>query len=346
MAKMKCSLFESVAWRCKGFWLLAFLFPLSTFLFPLSICKAQSVVSGVVKDAQTGNALSHVSIRAEGTDVHTVTNEDGRFTLKIQQRPQYLRLTHIGYKSKRQQLDEGPTDCLQILMTGTAIQLSEVVVSNKDPLAILHAAMKRIERNYSNESELMRCFYRETARKGSRFISVAEAVTDMYKTSYSKGPALDAMVILKGRRLMSMKASDTLGVKVQGGPVIPLVADVVKNPDYMLNEDDLKYCDLYMDTPELIDNRPHYVIRVEPQPISLWPLMGGKLFIDQESLTITRAELQLDVRDWRKASTYMLVKKPAGLHFRPKALTMTVLYSTDPQGVTRMSYIRNEMRFT
>jgi len=328
------------------FWLLAFGFWLLAFNIPLSVCKAQTVVSGVVKDRQTGSALSHVSVTAEGTDEHTVTNEDGRFTLKTQQRPQFIRLSHIGYKSKRQQLDDGPTEHLQILMTGSSVQLDEVVVSVKDPLTIIQAAMSRIERNYSHESELMRCFYRETARKGSRFISVAEAVTDMYKTSYSKGPAQDAMVILKGRRLMSMKASDTLGVKVQGGPVIPLVADVAKNPDYMLNESDLKCCDLYLETPEMIDNRPHYVVRVEPQPITLWPLMGGKLYIDQQSLTITRADLQLDVRDWRKASTYMLVKKPVGLHFRPKQLAMTILYSTDSQGVTRMKYVRNEMRFT
>jgi hypothetical protein len=40
---------------------------------------AQQVVSGVVKDRQTGDALSHVSISAEGSEVHTVTNDDGRF---------------------------------------------------------------------------------------------------------------------------------------------------------------------------------------------------------------------------------------------------------------------------
>ena len=308
--------------------------------------RAQTVVSGVVKDRQTGGALSHVSVTAEGTNVHTVTNEDGRFTLKTTHRPKYILLTHIGYQSRRQQLNEGPTEHLKILMTASTIQLDEVFVSVDDPLDIVLAAMSRIERNYSNESELVRCFYRETARKGSRFISVAEAVTEMYKTSYAYGPESDAMVIRKGRRLMSMKSADTLGVKVQGGPVMPLMADVAKNPEYMLNMDDLKCCDLFLEIPEMIDNRPHYVVRVEPRPITLWPLMGGKLFIDRQSLTITRAELHLDVRDWRKASNYMLVKKPVGLHFRPKALMMTILYHTDMNGITRMSYIRNEMRFT
>ena len=87
------------------------------------------------------------------------------------------------------------------------------------------------------------------------------------------------------------------------------------------------------------------MIRVEPMDITLLPLMGGLLYIDQESLTITRAELQLDVRDWRLASEYMLVRKPVGLRFRPKGLLMTVGYTTDMQGITRMNYLRNEMRF-
>ena len=36
--------------------------------------QAQQVVSGIVKDRQTGDALSHVSITAEGSEVHTVAS--------------------------------------------------------------------------------------------------------------------------------------------------------------------------------------------------------------------------------------------------------------------------------
>jgi hypothetical protein len=87
------------------------------------------------------------------------------------------------------------------------------------------------------------------------------------------------------------------------------------------------------------------VVSLEPQAATLFPLMYGKLFIDQETLAFTRAELQLDVHDWRSASEYMLVRKPFGLHFRPKELQVTVVYETDVDGITRMSYVRNEMRF-
>ena len=305
--------------------------------------QAQQIVSGVVKDRQTGDVLSHVSITAEGSAAHTVTNDDGRFSLKLNNEASYIQLSHIGYKTRRQQISSGRTEGLEILMTNYTVNLDELIVSVNDPSAIVHAAMQRIVANYPSKPELMRCFYREVTRRGSRYIAVAEAVMD--KSSYANGPVSDAVGILKGRRLMSMKSKDTLGVKIQGGPVMPLMADVAKNPDYMLNEQDLKQCNLHMELPVRIDSRLHFVIRVEPLFILDAPLMGGLLYIDQESLAISRAELELDMRDWRKAAEYMLVRKPLGLRFRPKQLSMTIGYTTDSEGITRMSYLRNEMRF-
>ena len=307
--------------------------------------RAQSVVSGVVLDRQTGRALNHVSVTAEGGKAHTVTNEDGRFVLKIPQMSKYVQLSHISYRTRRQNLTEGQTENLRIYMTSSTVELSEIVVSPNEPLQIVQAAIERIEKNYPEDPELVRCFYRETARRGSRFISIAEAVTDMYKTGYDRGPDWDAVAILKGRRLMSMKKKDTLGVKIQGGPVLPLMVDVAKNRDYVLSREHLGDYIYRMEIPVKINDRLQYVVSMNPKYVTSFPLMYGKLFIDQETLTFTRAELQLDVRDWRKASDYMLVKKPLGLHFRPKELTVTVVYETDALGKTRMSYVRNEMRF-
>ena len=317
-----------------------------TFLLLLAVLtvKAQSVVSGRVTDLQ-GQPLAHVSVSAEGSEVHTVTNDDGQFTLKTPHQPRYVRLSHIGYKSRKVSIDKDTEMPLRIRMVSNTVELREVLVSANDPMAILRAAMERVMQNYPHEPELLRCFYRETARRGSRFISVAEAVTEMYKSDYAYGPERDAVAIMKGRRLMSMKARDTLGVKVQGGPVLPLMVDVAKNPDYLMNEENLSHYKLRMEVPVRIADRPQFVISMEPQGRQLYPLMMGRVFIDQELLAFTRAELQLDMTDWRQASEYMLVRKPMGLRFRPKELTVTIVYETDEQGITRMSYVRNLMRF-
>ena len=316
----------------------------TAFLLLALVIKAQTVISGKVTDLN-GQPLAHVSVMVEGTEVQTVTNEDGQFTLKMHEQPHRLRLSHIGYKTRHIALEQGATEQLRIRMQSNTIELSEVLVSVNDPLSILKAAMARIEKNYPNEPELMRCFYRETARRGSRFISVAEAVTEMYKSDYYYGPERDAVAILKGRRLMSMKARDTLGVKVQGGPVLPLMVDLAKNREYVLNEENIAHYKLSMEVHVKIADRAQYVINMEPEGIQFYPIMKGRVFIDQETLTFTRAELQLDMRDWRAASDYMLVHKPFGLRFRPRELTMTIVYNTDEQGIAHMSYVRNEMRF-
>ena len=155
----------------------------TAFLLLALVIKAQTVISGKVTDLN-GQPLAHVSVMVEGTEVQTVTNEDGQFTLKMHEQPHRLRLSHIGYKTRHIALEQGATEQLRIRMQSNTIELSEVLVSVNDPLSILKAAMARIEKNYPNEPELMRCFYRETARRGSRFISVAEAVTEMYKSDY------------------------------------------------------------------------------------------------------------------------------------------------------------------
>ncbi len=310
------------------------------------VADAQVTVRGIVTDLK-GRPLSQVNVSADGRDIHTVTNEDGMFSLKILEKPRHIKLSHIGFKTRRIALEKDyKEEVLRIRMEGSTVELDEVLVSANDPMSILKAAMERVKYNYPQKPELMRCFYRETARRGSRFISVAEAVTEMYKSSYAYGPGRDGVAILKGRRLMSMKAKDTLGVKIQGGPVLPIMVDVAKNPEYIMNPENLLRYKLRMEVPIKIADRPQYVINMESRgSVQLNPLVIGKVFVDQETLTFTRAELQLDMTDWRLASDYMLVRKPFGLRFRPKELSVVIVYETDEAGVCRMSYVRNEMRF-
>ena len=94
--------------------------------------KAQTVVSGKVTDTD-GQPLARVSVMVEGTEVHTVTNDDGMFTLKTPQQPRQLLVSHIGYKSRKVVL-EGRQQPLHIRMHSNTVQLDEVLVSTNDPL--------------------------------------------------------------------------------------------------------------------------------------------------------------------------------------------------------------------
>ena len=311
-------------------------------LAPLAVSAQQVVVSGSVKDDKTGDILRQVSISAGRVSV--VTNEDGVFTLKLDQMPEAITVSHLGYKTRKVSLTAGKTEKLKIRLVPTSIQLREIVVRTSDPRELVEIAIRKIPDNYSRKPELLQTFYRETAMKRKHYIYVAEGVEDMYKTPYTRSVNRDRVSIVKGRRLLSQKQGDTLGVKVMGGPVLPVQLDIVKNQEMLLNQEDLDAYNFSFATPEFINDRMQYVVTIEPRYTKEYALYHGKLYIDNERLAFTRIELELDMSDKDKATRTMLVRKPVGVRFKPRELSCVVDYRYEG-GVTRISYLKNIFRF-
>ena len=309
---------------------------------PLATLAQQVVIGGVVLDDKTGKGLKQVSVSAGRLSV--VTNEDGVFSLKLPQIPQSITVSHLGYKTRRMNVVEGQTENLTVRLAPTVIQLREVVITNENPRELVDVAISKIPDNYSRNPELLKGFYRETAMKRRHYIYVAEGVEDMYKTSYTRQVGRDRVSIVKGRRLISQKESDTLGVKVMGGPVQAVLLDIVKNREILFNKEELDAYQFRMGDPEYINDREQYVVLMEPKMLMPYALYHAKLYIDRERLAFTRIELDLDMRDKDKATRTMLVKKPFGVKFRPRELSCVVDYRYE-DGVTRLSYLRTIFRF-
>ena len=144
--------------------------------------------------------------------------------------------------------------------------------------------------------------------------------------------------------MMNIKSTDTLAVKLIGGPALPIFVDVVKNRDLLFYPDDLGDYDYALNGIQKLDNRLHYVVRMTPVGLKPYALFYATLYIDQRSLTITRADLHLDMRNRAKAARAMLVHKPIGLRFTPMELVMSIYYRTEGS-VTYLNYVRNEIRF-
>lgn len=302
------------------------------------------VLSGTVRDERSGAAIAQANVSATGTSVSVVTNEDGFFTLKADRLPKGITISHIGYQSRQLTTREVTKSPLNIKLKATAIALNEVVVWTGDPSELVRIAIKKIPENYSRTPELYRGFYRETAMKRQRYIYVAEGVVDMYKTAYTHSDRRDRVAIRKGRRLLSPKKSDTLSVKVTGGPLQPIQLDIVKNPEILLSAKELTNYDFEMLPSTTINDRLQYVVAVKPHINAPYPLYSGLLYIDREKLAFTRAELSLDMIDRVKVTEMMLVRKPTGVKFKPKELSFLIDYRYE-DGITRLSYIRSTFRF-
>ena len=311
-------------------------------LAPLAVLAQQVLVSGTVVDDKSGNPLRQVSVSAGRVSV--VTNEDGVFALKLEKQPSAIKVSHVGYKTRQVKLSQENTQGLKVRLVPTTIQLREIVVRTANPRELVDIAISKIPENYSKVPELLKAFYRETAMKRKHYIYVAEGVEDMYKTPYTRSVHRDRVSIVKGRRLLSQKQGDTLGVKVLGGPVLPVQLDVVKNHDILLNKEELDGYKFSMDIPEYINDRLQYVVRIEPGVVKDYALFNGRFYIDSERLAFTRIELELDMTDKEKATNRMLVKKPFGVKFKPRELSCVIDYRYE-DGVSRISYLRNIFRF-
>ena len=301
-------------------------------------------VTGDVRDASTGRRLQYVNVRVSGKKFATVTNADGGFTIKTNEKPQQLVVSHIGYRTQRVSLQDGNTENVRVRLVPNTVILDNVVVRSGNPETIVREAIRKIPDNYSKVPELYKCFYREIAQKRKNYIYIAEAVTDMYKTPYKYGVAQDRVSIVKGRRLVSPRQKDTLSVKVIGGPVQAVMLDAVKNLDILLNEEELALYELKMGDPVMIGDRKQFTITLTPLYNIHYALFFGTLYIDQETLAFTRIELSLDMRDRENATRAMLVNKPAGVRFRPREMSFLINYSYDGES-SHLSYVRTLFRF-
>jgi hypothetical protein len=299
-------------------------------------------VQGNVVDAVSGRPMESVHVSVPGRHYATVTNADGDFTIKSDQPVSEVVFSYLGYRTLRQKAVGGP---LRVRLTPESMPLAEASIITGDPREILGEAIRRIPDNYSKNPELLECFYRETVRKRNRYIFVSEAVARLYKTGYDGNIYRDRAALEKSRILLSQRRTDTLSVKMQGGPTQALTFDVVKNPEILFDEEELNLYEFEMGMPTYIGDRLQFVIHFHPgsRPVD-WALYHGTLYIDRELLSFTRIEMSLDMSDIDKATRMMIIKKPLTLRATPKELSVVISYRLK-DGKSRLEYFRSTMRF-
>ena len=329
-------------------WLMACLLLDVSPLWAQDEVESYFTVTGIVKNKDNKRKLENVNVSVPGTNIGTVTNADGVFSLKIKDAEvvRGLEVSHIGYLNTQISLKENRDVAdLTIWMLPAPNMLNEIVIFGNNARGLVEEAIKKIPANYAVDKNLLTAFYRETVQKRRRYISVSEAVIDVSKTAYSdREPSNDKVQLQKGRRLLSQKTGDTLAVKVVGGPNLSIYLDIVKNGDALLSMENLNYYDFRIEEPVNLDNRMQYVVSFRPRVSLMYALFYGKIYIDFEKLAFTRAEFSLDMQNRVKAVEAILHKKPLGLRFRPQEVSYLVTYK-EKDGRTYLNYIRNEIRF-
>jgi hypothetical protein len=306
-----------------------------------------STIRGKVVDAETNQPLVFAGIAVQGSNVATVTNLDGEFTLKLTgNETGNLEFSYVGYKNRVMALDEMKTNGQRnvIGLETAMIPIKEVIVKPLIPEEIMEQVISRFDENYPGVANDMTGFYRETIRKNRTYISIGEAVVEVFKAPYQNDLRYDAVRIYKGRKSNDVEKMDTVLFKLQGGPTTTLYLDVVKNPETFLTREALSQYDLELSSIAVIDDRTNYVINFFQKPSISTPLYQGRLFVDIETYAVAQAEFSFNLENKELAASMFIRKKPMGMQVTPEVTSYLVRYR-EQDGKWYFTHSRAEVKF-
>ena len=161
--------------------IIALLFLLFPF-FDAHFLAAQTLISGTVLDAASGESLPAANVQIEGTFQGTITNSEGVFTINVETFPSILVVRYIGYESRRMEVTENTPQNISIALQPAVYQLDEVVVTEQNAaVSIMRRVIeKKAEWRKALEAFEAEAYTRFTLENDTGIVSILESVTDVF----------------------------------------------------------------------------------------------------------------------------------------------------------------------
>ena len=278
--------------------------------------------------SQSGESLVFATLSVNNTNISTITNSDGEFTLKIPKELTDVKITvsFIGYFKKVIPISEFKKEDTLIVLKASTVELSEInLVLPKDARSLVLTTFRKKAENNLNEPALMTAFYRETTKKRKKNVSLAEAIVSVYKQPYTSNRR-DYIKLLKARKSTDYSKLDTLALKLQGGPFNALYIDLMKYPEYMFSDDVIDLYTFSYGQSTTINEKPVFVVTFKQRDDVKTPLYYGKLFISSETFALTSAIYNLNVENKILSSKLFVKKKPSDVFVYPTQAAYRVDY--------------------
>lgn len=300
---------------------------------------------GSVIDAKTKKPLEFATLIVNGTNISTITNKQGEFLLKVPKKyaGQRVTVSFLGYTSKVISLSDFDKNHTIVRLETYIEELSEVKINVKDATSLVQEMLKRKGSNYIDDALKMTSFYRETIKKRRTYVSLSEAVVEIYKQPYSTDKS-DVLAIYKARKSTDYNKLDTVAFKLRGGPFNTIYIDIMKNTAMLFDDDMVDVYDFTFDNSTKIDNRLIHVVNFKQKRYITDPLFYGKLYIDAQTLALTNAKFYLNLENKQKASRFFIIKKPKDADVLPIQAYYQVEYR-EKEGKWVYGYSRVELGF-
>ncbi len=300
---------------------------------------------GYVVEKDSRKPLGFATLTLEGTNLSTVTNSDGEFSFKVPllKTDGNVVVSFLGHKDKIIKLSELKPDKNRIELELLSVTLGTINIHPTDPAMLMRTILSRRAENYNQDQNRMTVFYRETTKKNKTYVSLSEAVLDVFKQPCLSG-RIDQIELYKGRKSTDYTRLDTLTFKLQGGPYTSLLLDIMKNPEMVFTDDMVGKYQFDIENITKIGDKLMYVIDFKQYPHIKEPLYYGKLYVDTESLAVESAMFSLNVTDKMASSELFIRKKPVGAKVYPTEANYQVNYR-EKDGRWIFGYSRAEIVF-
>jgi len=275
-------------------------------------------ISGKIRDQETGEALSYVSISLADRPVGTISNADGNFLLKLplEDKRDTVIVSTVGYARMKKLAGEFRKEEV-IDLQPVSVKIREIKIKAVSVTEILGNFREKIRENYASGNQLLTGFYRETLKQDEEYINVSEAVLEILKAPYDAISRNDKVHLLKARKSPEVRPFHWVNFKLQGGPRTIIMLDVVKTMETFLDPGFADYYHYSVQQVIWYKNHPVYVIRFRPVKGANIPCFEGEMYIEKESYALLYARFALDDAGLELTGQSFIIKKPGGFRVKP-----------------------------
>ena len=303
-------------------------------------------ISGTVLEKMTQSPIPYCSVGFEGTGIGTITNNNGKFVLRVPDSllTDKLHISHIGYESQRIPIAFMQNNPSNIYLSARIVPLQEVIFRLVNPRKIVKEALEARDHLYLDKPSYFTSFYREGIMRKNELFKLTEAVFKVYKQSYNHSLSSDQVKLLKMRKITNNAVKDSVLLKMKAGVEASLLLDLMKNvPDFLEINDKNIYDYTKIDMTE-IDSRMAHVISFEQKKGVTEPYLRGKLFIDSENSALLCAQLEVNPQYIDKAEDQFVVRRGKNVKIHPQQIVYTVSYK-ELDGKYYMNHVRGDLVF-
>lgn len=239
---------------------------------------AQTVIRGTVTDASTGETLPSATVQVQDTYQGTITNEEGRYALRVDSLPVTLVVRFIGYQTARRTVSADSSLFQDFRLAPSTVRMNEVVVTGED---FAENLMRKVIAKKQQWWDSLRtyevdAYNRFTVANDSGIVSIAESQT---KAFWRRGD---------GTREVVTDQRQTANLEVDALPaaatVENLYADNVELFDHRLvgvtHPDAVDRYHFTLDSVRARNGKRVYDIRVEPERRTMVGFRGQVSVLD------------------------------------------------------------------